>query len=463
MRRFLLSVCLLLIVALVWLWPVQYAEGEAENGPPAETADGGQRVSPPPQEKAEVIYTDHYMPEDNGIPLVIITTVHNQRITNKIDNIPARMKIVDSRSKPYGRGLFEGEIEIRGRGNTSFWMPKSSYNFSIETKSPILDMTPSDAWMLIANYADKSLMRNYTAYEFSRDLGARFAPKLRFVDFILDGDYLGTYAIGERVKIDPGRLDLPKLRPHMQREYELTGSYVLEVNAQDKRNPDEIIFETSKVRRNTFFSIKQPGAHNLSPEAFEYIKDYVNRAEDALFSPHFKDPEIGYRAYLDVPSFIDWYLVNELYKNVDARFYTSVYLFKPRGEKLHMGPVWDFDIGAGNVYYLNCDDPEGWHVIDSAWMRRLFEDEAFAQEFKDRWNYIKDNGYFDVFFQRIDDTARLLEKSQRMNFRRWPILGVYVWPNAPGVEQRTTYRCEVDYLKNWLMRRSRWMDREINK
>jgi hypothetical protein len=401
---------------------------------------------------------------DNGIPIVFVDTLDGREIDCRYEYISAQMRIIDSSVNPYGTGLYWGPVTIKGRGNSSWHMPKKGYNFTIGNNAQILDMTRSNDWLLIANYSDKSLMRNFTAYEFSRDLGADFAPKLRFVDLVLNGEYVGTYNIGERIKIRPGRLDFPRIRAGTADEYELTGSYVLEVNSRDKWDPHEVIFETPRInltRRDHFISIKQPGAHNLPPAAYEYIKNYFTEAENALFGNDFKDPEIGYRAYIDTASVIDWLIVNEVYKNCDATFHTSVYFYKPRGEKLHMGPVWDFDIGGGNIDYAGCYDPHGWHVRNSEWMRRMFEDEAFVMEFIDRWNYIMDNGYFDRFFQRIGDTAELLEKSQRMNFRRWPILGVYVWPNAANVHLRTTYMSEVDYLRNWLTRRVEWLDREI--
>ena len=401
----------------------------------------------------------------NGIPLVVINTENQSRIRDKINNIPAHMKIIDSEYNPLGIGLYDGEIEIRGRGNSSWGMPKKGYNFSTKTKTQIFDMAPSTTWILTANYSDKSLMRNYTAYEFSRDLGVDFAPKMRFVELILNDEYLGTYTIGERIKVDNGRFDFPKIKADTTDEYELTGTYVLEVNSTDKWNQGEVIFETPliSIKRHHFVSIRQPGADNLPPEAYEYIKNYVNETEEALFSDNYKDPEKGYRAYIDTASFIDWYLVNELYKNVDSGFHTSVYMYKPRGEKLHMGPVWDFDIGGGNADYGGCDNPEGWYVRGAPWINRLFQDEAFAKEFKDRWNYIKNNKYFDVFFKRIDNTAAYIEKSAQMNFQKWLILGVYVWPNAGNVSERTTYQSEIDYLKEWLMLRIQWMDKEINK
>ena len=401
---------------------------------------------------------------DNGIPVIMIETEDNRGIYNNNDYIPAHFRIIDSREKPVGMGLYEGEILIRGRGNSSFSMPKRSYTVEIADKTQILDMSPSRDWMLLGNYTDKSLMRSYTAYELSRDMGAAFAPKLRFVDLILNSDYIGTYVLGERVKIDKGRLELVKIKAETTDPFELTGGYVLEVNSTAKYSSKEIIFETKKIKwsRGQFFSIKQPGTKNLPPEAYEYIKNYVNEAEDALFSEDFKDPQKGYRAYIDVASVIDWYLINELYKQVNANFQTKVYMYKPRGEKLYMGPVWDFNLGAGNANYSGCDDPEGWHVRTADWISRMFEDEAFAKEFKDRWNYVKNN-YFSALFKRIDDTAQLIERSQQMNFAKWPILGVYVWPNAGNVTSRNTYKSEVEYLKDWLTQRIAWMDEEINK
>jgi hypothetical protein len=125
--------------------------------------------------------------------------------------------------------------------------------------------------------------------------------------------------------------------------------------------------------------------------------------------------------------------------------------------------VWDFDLAAGNADYLTGDDPEGWFVRYSVWHSRLFECEAFAREFKDRWNYVKNGGYFERLFRRIDETADMLRRSAEMNFQRWPILGHYVWPNANNPWGRTTYQHEIDYMKEWLALRFEWLDKEINK
>jgi len=418
-------------------------------------------------------------PIDNGIPLVIINVENNRQVNSKSSYLSADMTIFDSEINPYGIGLYSGKISIKGRGNSSLGMPKRSYNIQTEDKVMMLDMARSRDWMLAANYSDKSLMRNYIAFELYRDMGAAFSPRFKFVDLIFNGDYVGTYCIGERIKIDVGRLDLPKIKatetvktnkkgiteviPPTSGD-DLSGSYILEVNSTDKYSKDEIIFETKRINWNRahFFSIKQPGAKNMTEEAYNFISKYVNDAEDALFGDNFKDLEKGYRKYMETSTFIDWYIINELFKQVDAGFHSSVYLYKPRGEKLCMGPIWDFDLGAGNADYGGCDNPEGWYVRNSEWFRRLFEDERFVAEFTARWNDVKDN-LLGKTFDRINETAKLIDKSQAMNFAKWRILGVYVWPNAGDVQSRTTYASEIEYLKEWLTARIEWMDKEINK
>ena len=425
-------------------------------------------------------YVISVRPLDNGIPLIAINVENSRPINSKTTYLKAELIIYDSATNPtkdYAASLFSGAIEIKGRGNSSFGNAKRGYNIELADKTAILNMAASRDWMLIGNYSDKTFMRNFIAYELYRDMGARFSPKLRFVDLALNGEYMGTYCFGERIKIDPGRLNLPKIKAEEQVKdkktgtliipptsgEDLSGSYVIEVNSTDKYSKDEIIFETKKVKwsEGHFFSIKQPGEKNLSPEAYEYISNYVNEAENALFADNFKDPDEGYRKYMDTASFVDWYIVNELFKNVDAGFHTSVYFYKPRDQKLFMGPVWDFDIAAGNIDYGGCDDPKGWHVRYSAWFSRLFEDEEFEEEFVLRWNYVKEK-YLPQMFLKIDETASLLAQAQAQNFDKWPILGKYVWPNARGFERRDTYESEVEYLKQWLSDRIEWMDGEIN-
>jgi len=417
-------------------------------------------------------------PVDNKIPVIYINTENNKKIKSEDEYISAEIKITDSESNPtksYRNKLYSGKIDIRIRGDSL--SPKLSYNLQTSKKIEILDMAESDDWLLWSSYNDKSLIRSYIAYELFRDMGAAFSPKLRFVDLILNGEYMGTYCIGERVKIDEGRLDLPKIKTEeayiVKRKGtlvipptsgdDLNGSYVLELSSTSSYSKSDIIFETKRLSWVTgnCFMIKQPGEKNMSSEAYEYISDYINQVENAIFSENFKDPKEGYRKYINTATFIDWYIVNEIFKNPNADFTTKVYFYKPRGEKLCMGPVWDFDLSADN--FIDLADSEniysgnfkGWHVRNSVWFARLFEDEAFALEFNKRWNQIKDK-YLDNIFDRINTTAKLLDKSQSMNFQKWQVL-------SAASSQRRTYKEEINYLKEWLSARIDWIDKEINR
>ena len=192
-------------------------------------------------------YTVYAGGMNNGIPIVIVNTVNNRQINSQSRAVSAHMKIIDCKDNPLGIGLYDGEIEIRGRGNSSWGAPKKGYNFDIENKTQIFDMAPSRHWLFIASYPDKSIMRNYIAYEFYRDLGAEFAPKMRFVDLILNGKYAGTYFIGERVKVEKGRIDFPKITADTTDEYELTGTYLLEINYHGRLRGGEMVHPQKAV------------------------------------------------------------------------------------------------------------------------------------------------------------------------------------------------------------------------
>jgi CotH kinase protein len=156
-------------------------------------------------------------------------------------------------------------------------------------------------------------------------------------------------------------------------------------------------------------------------------------------------------------------MVNELFKNNDAVFWSSCWLYKDRSGKIFMGPVWDFDTGAGNVNYNGNNDPTGWWLRSNPlptaqWTERLFDDPAFAAAVAARWKQIKVS-QLDTLSTYIDQNAAALDQSERNNFQRWPILSTYVVPNA---EVAGSYQGEVNYLKSWLTQRIAWMDSELD-
>jgi hypothetical protein len=183
-----------------------------------------------------------------------------------------------------------------------------------------------------------------------------------------------------------------------------------------------------------------------------------SRLHKNFYKSTFSDPDEGYRKYLDVNSFVDWYLVNEITKNNDAIFWSSVFMYYDQDKgKYCMGPVWDFDISLGNYKDSPGESSDGFYIKNASWIHRLFEDPAFVSSVKDRWN-VKKNEFF-ALSQYIDERASYLNAAQTQNFRRWDILGISVWPNVvvPG-----SYQGEIDYLKSWLTRRLTWLDTAIS-
>jgi len=156
-------------------------------------------------------------------------------------------------------------------------------------------------------------------------------------------------------------------------------------------------------------------------------------------------------------SFIDWYLISEITKNQDSKDYSSMYLNVIPGEKIKMGPLWDFDLAFGNVDYSECEFPEGFWVKDHAWYSRLFEDPDFVALVKARFAYYRNNQ--DYILDKIDYYADYLSLAQEENNDKWNTIGVYVWPN-PVVYN--TYEEEVSHLKNWYTTRMDWLDIAIN-
>ena len=207
----------------------------------------------------------------------------------------------------------------------------------------------------------------------------------------------------------------------------------------------------------------------MLPQQRDYIKCYVDSFEYALNGPDFADTSIGYAKYIDVNSFIDLFLINELSRNTDG-YRLSTYMYKDRNDnsgKLTMGPFWDYNLGFGNN--KNCSGylTSGWeadgdcpYVEDNIfWFQRLLEDSNYQNKLKFRWEYLRERSFHqDSIFSFIDSVSLYLNDAQQRNFLRWDILGGYVFPNYYVGD---TYQEELTFFKNWISERLTWMDNNI--
>lgn len=376
---------------------------------------------------------------------------------------------------------FNGFIGIEIRGQSSQMFPKKSFGFETRDASGqgisvgVLGLPEEEDWVLYAPYSDKSLLRNALTYHLGAKMG-NWQPRFRFVEVYLNGNYHGIYMLIEKIKRDKNRVDINKLNPDEISGNDLTGGYILKVDKIHDLSPDEFFYtfptNTYQNARNYAFTYEYPDYDEIVIQQKNYISQYLTDFENALNGPGFKDPVNGFRKYMDIGSFADFQIIQELANNVDGYRY-STFFYKKRdsdGGKLFAGPLWDFDLCYGNVDYApdrlatnkwlypNYGPNEGYCMH---WWARLFEDWDYKSHVSRRWIELRNNSFkTDSILNFINQTAEYLGEAVDRNFNRWPILNTYVWPNA---YIGNTYQNETDYLKNWISYRLSWLDQSFNQ
>lgn len=342
-------------------------------------------------------------------------------------------------------------LQIKGRGNSTWVMyPKKPYRLKFDSKTAMLGMPAAKNWVLLANYNDKTLMRNRIALMLGKRLGADWTADSRFVEVFMNGEFLGNYLLTSQVEINENRVNITELKPANTSASDITGGYLMELDVK----MDEVYM--FKTKKGLPFSLKSP--EDCTPAQLSYITNYMQATEDAIYSANINDPVEGYAKYINPQSFINWYFTEEIFQTTDARDFSSIFYYKDRNGKLGMGPVWDFDTSAGNVDYAPSKNPTGiWYVRDATWMVKLSQAPTFNAMVKQRWAAIKDNEVKQIY-ANIDETAAYLKLSQAQNFKKWPILGSYVYPNNVVLGD---YDKEVAYFKAFLSQRIAWMNSNI--
>lgn len=423
--------------------------------------------------------------QSSNLPLVIIDT-DGQEIPDE-PKISAYMGIVfngdgirNSISDPHNN--YSGAIGIELRGSTSqFFSDKKPYAFETRNadgsnlNAELLGMPSENDWILLAPYSDKSLMRDVLTYKLASGMMA-WAPRCRFVELIINGSYQGIYVLMESIKRDEGRVDIAKLNPDENTGDDLTGGYILKIDKTTGANNDGFYSQYHPYENpwaNIQYLYHYPKPDLISYQQKNYIKQYIDNFENVMASANFNDPVNGYPAIIDVPSFVDFFIINELTRNVDG-YRLSSFMYKDKdsnGGKLVMGPVWDFNIAFGNADYCEGGVVQGWaldfNLVCSGdnnlipfWWKQLRQDTLFKANVRARWELLRQGQlHKDTIFSMIDSMRTFLDEAQTRNFQRWDILGQYVWPNNYiGL----TYQDEVNYLKNWINARLLWLDNQID-
>lgn len=371
---------------------------------------------------------------------------------------------------------FYGQISIERRGSSSNTFPAKSYG--LETNGPnlvnynasIFDWPEDNDWILYAPYTDKAMIRNVLTYQWGRDMG-NYAPRTKLCELILNNEYMGVYVFMERIKANPGRVPVDQLAYEDTVDNQLTGGYILKV---DKTTAGGIIawpspYPPAAPGSGTIgIQLHDPEIDTIHPLQLSYIQSYFTAFEDALAGVNYTDPLVGYAPFINVNSFIDFFLANELTKNVDG-YRISSFLYKERfseGGKLVAGPLWDFNIALGNANYCQGNTTSGWAKNFNSicgggqlipfWWDRLLSDSTFANLTHCRWLTLRQGPLSDtVIMSMIDSFALVLDEPSLRHYIKWPILGTYVWPNN-FIGQ--SFAEEVNYLKTWIINRLTWMD-----
>ena len=514
-----------------------------------------------------------------ALPIIYLQTDYYAAIDSKEDYIPGDTSIVGGRDFD---DFDLAEMKIRGRGNSTWGLhPKKPFQMKLADKAEFLGMPNDKKWLFLAEYSDKTMLRNKISFEMGYISNLDWTPQGRFAEVYINDEYNGTYNITQKVEESDNRVALGD-----------TG-YLLELDQLSRLDSDDVYFE-SVLTDKFWVNIKEPSLERSSSE-YAYIKTLINDFENAMsgstsmtsyfavaettsdnvwdvnlsqtmtlvpnsdYIVSFKakssidrtmivglglyhDPwtnagepvslttawqtftlsqttidfgddqsrvlfdmggdqggEVwiddvsvltadgielvsngdfqsgeasweggaatavnitsyangtgGYAEYIDVDSFVDWYLISEITKNVDSMFFSSMFLNVMPGEKIKMGPLWDFDLSFGNVDYADSRYAEGWWVKYHPWYEHLFQDPDFVGKVKVRFAYFKDNQQF--ILDKIDAYAEQLQWAQQENNDKWQTLGMYVWPNPVVFD---TYQEEVDHMKSWYIDRMDWLE-----
>ncbi len=381
-----------------------------------------------------------------NIPVIYIDT-DGKPIKDKENYVKGTITIKDPDKLYSDVEEFTAPMGIRGRGNSTWSFPKKPWKVKLDSKASIFGMGADKEWALLANYADRTLMRNILAMRISEICGFAWTPHMYSVHVYLNNEYQGVYNLCEHKKVHEDRVDIDLD----------AGDVYLEIEQQQ----DEATCWWTGMGVPMMFSDPEEPSAALLAEIKKWISDF----EASLYSKDIADPQKGYAAYIDVDSFIDYYIVQELAKNTDGNLRKSSFITKKKGGKLVMHHLWDFDLTFGNGGGM-MHDPEGffikdfnpgWQVGDN-WFNRMMKDPAFVDRLQERWNELYPELKSMVDF--IDDQALVLDKAQQQNFKVWSIWESVDWVDCPSLG---SYEKEVAFLKEFYSKRLEWMNTAINK
>lgn len=396
---------------------------------------------------SQIVMAQNYSRMTN-LPILNINTFDGQPITSKTDYKYAKLFY---RTEEDSLQVYDS-VQVRGRGNSTWnYIAKKPYRIKFQNKEKFLGKgtAKTKKWSLLANAADKTMIRNAVTSIMGEFLGLPFNPAYKFIDLKLNGGYLGTYQISDHIDVRPHRVDIEEQNVPLTEESDITGGYLLEVDGFKDGN----WFASSK---GLPIRIHYPDEDDIADVQNNYIKNYIDEFEDILFSPDFTDPKKGYRALVDSTTLVNWFIATEVSANIDG--YYSTYFYKKQGDpKLYFGPLWDYDVAYGNdsrkgdtSKKLMIDDGYGEMKY---WVNQMWNDPWFGELVNRRYKEVYDAGLTKIMIEAVDSLTRLLNESQQRNYGLW------------GISRKTYHECVlyssysqyVKDLKDFIKVHNEWL------
>ena len=346
---------------------------------------------------------------------------------------------------------------IRGRGNGSWGMSKHPYRIKLEEKTDLFGMGANKNWALVANYFDNSLIRNRITYWLGEKMGLEFTPEGTFVEVVMNGEYLGSYYLCEQVRTGKNRVAIEELKEEDTALPDIQGGYLLEFFPDDE-GPD--MFETGHLilgNQTPSFNPEDDGYENDAQK--EYIRDYIRRAEDAIYAE-----DGNYADYLDLESLADYWWIMEFSANGDAFRTDSAHMFKKRFEadgsegKLHFGPLWDFD-DAWGCAQVETQQVAGFNNTFFAWTEELRTKPEFRAILIERWQ-VMDEKLEELVREGgvLDRMAALMKDAWYRDNEKWQACHL-----EDGTDVGRSFEEEIEHLRGWINLRREWINANMDR
>ncbi len=327
-------------------------------------------------------------------------------------------------------------LQIKGRGNASWGLTQKAYGLKLDEKADFLDMGAAKKWVLISVGSDMSMMRNYLTQKLAAAMGLPYTCENEYLDVVVNGEYKGTWVLTEKIQIHEERVDISEdtgVLFEIEMTYRHTCDVCVTLNSGGNVHLTLQEYKGLDVEDMT---------RNQKIAAQRELKAYFDPLNAAIYNTTSSIKELS--KYIDIDSFVNWYLLNELTRNYDSQFVTSCYCFIGDDGKLYMGPVWDFDSCYGN----QSDVIDGYHVKNAPWYTALLDNKEFKDLADKRWTEIRENGLLDAFYNAIGQTAIRIAQSEKLNHTLYPTVA---YRNEP-------FDDAVAYFEYWLEARIEWMD-----